>query len=105
MGEWRFFTNHARVLFFIAERPDARLKDLAAELHVTERTAYGIVVDLTDAGYVVKEKDPVDGRRNRYRIQGQLPLRESFGRVRTIGEVLALLAHPPPHRRSGSTAG
>jgi Mn-dependent DtxR family transcriptional regulator len=88
MGDWSFLTNHARVLLFIAQDPDARLRDLAAALDITERTAYGIVVDLTEAGYVVKEKD---GRRNRYHIQGHLPLRDSIGRERTIGEVLALL--------------
>ena len=50
--------------------------------------AFGIVTDLTDAGYVVKDKD---GRRNRYRIQDHLPLPEAVGRERTIGEVLGLL--------------
>jgi len=58
---WSFLTNHARALLLIAEDPDTRLRDLALALSVTERTAYGIVVDLAEAGYVVKEKD---GRRN-----------------------------------------
>jgi DNA-binding IclR family transcriptional regulator len=87
MAEWGFLTNHARALLFIAHDPDARLRDLAASLDVTERTAYGIVADLTDAGYVVKEKD---GRRNRYHIQTHLPLGDSISRERTIGEVLDL---------------
>ncbi len=88
MGEWSFLTNHARALLFIAYDPDARLRDLAVALDVTERTAYGIVADLTEAGYVIKEKD---GRRNRYHIQAQLPLRDSISRERPIGEVLDLL--------------
>src|SRR5688572_17672855 len=88
MSEWSFLTNHARALLFIADDPSARLRDLAAALDVSERTAYGIVVDLADAGYVVKEKD---GRRNRYHIQAHLPLRDSINRERTIGEVLDLL--------------
>ena len=46
------------------------------------------MADLTVAGYVVKEKD---GRRNRYDIQEHLPLRDSIGRERTIGELLDLL--------------
>lgn len=87
-GNWSFLTNHARALLFIAHDPDARLRELAVALQVTERTAYGIVVDLTEAGYVVKEKD---GRRNRYYIQAHLPLRGSIGVERTIGEVLDLL--------------
>ena len=96
---WSFLTNHARALLFIAHDPDARLRDVAAELGVTERTAYGVVADLTEAGYVIKTKD---GRRNRYHIQEHLPLREPVSRERTIGEVLELLVdgHAPSRRRA-----
>ena len=88
MAEWSFLTNHARALVCIAHDPGVRLRDIAAALDITERTAFGIVTDLTEAGYVVKDKD---GRRNRYRIQDHLPLPEAVGRERTIGEVLGLL--------------
>ena len=88
MAEWSFLTNHARVLLFIAHDPGARLRDIAASLGITERSAYGMVTDLAEAGYVVKQKD---GRRNRYQVQAHLPLPESAGRDRTVGEVLALL--------------
>jgi len=87
--DWSFLTNHARVLLCIAHDPGVRLRDIAAGTGVTERTAYGIVTDLTEAGYVVKNKD---GRRNRYQIQAHLPLPETDSRERTIGEILALLA-------------
>jgi DNA-binding IclR family transcriptional regulator len=100
MADWSFLTNHARALVFIAQHPDVRLRDLAVALDVTERTAYGIVVDLTKSGYVVKEKD---GRRNRYHIQEHLPMRDSIGRERTIGEVLDLLVEVRRRRRSRST--
>ena len=99
MGDWSFLTNHARALLLIAHDPDARLRDLAAALGITERTAYGIVVDLTEAGYVVKQKE---GRRNRYQIQGHLPLRDSISRERSIGEVLDLLIDAKRLRRSRS---
>jgi IclR-like helix-turn-helix domain-containing protein len=96
VGEWSFFTNHARVLICIARDPGVRLRDLAVALSVTERSAYGIVADLVEAGYVVKVKD---GRRNRYRVEGQLPLPESIGRERTVGEVLGLLVDADGRRR------
>ena len=89
MTEWSFLTNHARVLLCIVHDPGVRLRDIAARTGVTERTAYGIVADLTAAGYVVKHKD---GRRNRYQIQAHLPLPETDSRERTIGEILTLLA-------------
>ena len=69
-------TSHARMLMCIAHDPGARLRDIAASLGITERSAYGIVAGLTAAGYVIKQKD---GRRNRYQIQAHLPLPEAGG--------------------------
>jgi hypothetical protein len=86
VANWTFLTSHARVLLCIARDPGARLRDIAG---ITERSAYGIVTDLTAAGYVVKQKD---GRRNRYQIQAHLPLPEPASQEPAIGEVLALLA-------------
>jgi hypothetical protein len=65
-----------------------RLRDIAASLDITERSAFGILTDLAEAGYVVKAKD---GRRNRYHIQAHLPLPEPDGRERAVGEILAVL--------------
>ena len=103
MAEWGFFTNHARVLVCIAQDPGVRLRDIAAALDITERSVFGIVADLTQDGYVVKEKD---GRRNRYRIEADLPIRRSVGRGPTIGDVLAVLVEPEVHtaRSSGKEA-
>ncbi len=88
MVQWSFLTNHARALVCIAHDPGVRLRDIATTLGIPERSAYGIVTELTDAGYVVKEKE---GRRNHYSIQTHLPLPETIGRQRTLGEVLDLL--------------
>jgi hypothetical protein len=88
MAEWSFLTNHARALVCIARDPGVRLREIAAVVGVTERTAFGIVTDLTKAGYVVKQKD---GRRNLYRIQNHLPLRGLIDRQPTLGELLGLL--------------
>ena len=88
MGNWSFLTNHARALVYVSSHPDARLRDIAAELDVTERTTFAIVADLAEAGYVVKERD---GRRNRYHIQPHLPLDDSLAVELTIGELLDLV--------------
>jgi DNA-binding transcriptional regulator PaaX len=88
MGSWSFLTNHARVLLCIAHDPGVRVRDLAAMVGVTERSAHAIVTDLVDAGYIVKDKA---GRRNRYHIQEHLPLRDPITQERTIGEMLAPL--------------
>jgi predicted transcriptional regulator len=95
MGRWSFLTNHARALLCIAHDPGVRLRDIAATVGVTERSAHDIVTDLVAAGYVVKDKD---GRRNRYHIQAHLPLRDPITQERTIGEVLDLLVGVTAHR-------
>ena len=88
MATWGFLTNHALVLLCIARDPGVRLRDIAASVGITERSAFGIVTDLAEAGYIVKEKG---GRRNRYRVEADLPVPESADRRLVIGDLLALL--------------
>ena len=88
MPKWTFLTNHAQVLLCVAGDPAVRLRDIATSVGITERSAYGIISDLTEVGYVVKHKD---GRRNKYQIQAHLPLPEAAIRERTVGELLNLL--------------
>jgi len=97
--EWSFLTNHGRALLCIAHDPEARLRDIAVTLGITERSAYAIVSDLTAAGYVQKKRD---GRRNRYVIQQHRRLPEPTLRERTVGEVLELLV---VEKRRTRTAG
>ncbi|MGI8984754.1 MAG: helix-turn-helix transcriptional regulator [Acidimicrobiales bacterium] len=96
MAEWGFLSNHARTLVCIAHDPGVRLREIAEAVGVSMRSASNLIDDLTKAGYVVKQKE---GRRNRYEIHGDLPLRESVTRERTIGEVLDVLVVPKDGRR------
>ena len=89
MADWGFLTNHARVLVCIAHDPGARLRDIAASLGITERSAHSIVTDLTRAGYLIRQKD---GRRNRYQIQVHLPVPGPGTREPAVGEIVALFA-------------
>ena len=88
MAQWSFLTNHARALLCIAHDPNLRLRDIADAVGITERSAFAIVADLAEAGYVVKERD---GRRNRYSIQHHMPLPDATSRDRTLGELLDVL--------------
>jgi len=89
VASWTFLTNHARVLLCITRDPGARLRDISASLGITERSAYAIVTDLIQDGYVIKTKD---GRRNRYQVRADLPLPEPASQRPTVGEMLNLLA-------------
>ena len=86
---WGFLTNHALALLCIAHDPGVRLREIATTLGITERAAFGIVTDLVDAGYVVKDKN---GRRNSYVVQVDKPLPEALLRQRTVGQLVELLA-------------
>ena len=65
------------------------MRDIAARLGITECSAHSTITDLTQAGYLIRQKD---GRRNRYQIQAQRPLPGPGTREPAIGEILALFA-------------
>jgi hypothetical protein len=88
---WRFVTNHAHVLETIAADPTVRLRDIAAAVGITERTAAQIVSDLEEAGYLTKIRE---GRRNRYEVHEELPLRHPRHRHHTVGELIRFLEEP-----------
>lgn len=88
-GSWTFVTTHTLVLLCIAADPEVRLSDVAAEVGITERRVQSIVADLEAAGYLIRTRH---GRRNRYDIDGTLPLRHVETEHRRLGELLTLLA-------------
>jgi hypothetical protein len=87
-SSWTFLTNHAHVLVCIRRDGEARLRDIAGWVGITERATQKIVSDLVDAGYLRVTRV---GRRNRYAIQVRRPLRHPLERSHTIGELLELL--------------
>ena len=88
---WSFLTNHSRVLQAIAADPTIRVRDIAAQAAVTERTAAQIVRELERVGYLRKTRI---GRRNHYEIREELSLRHPSHHHRTIGELIRFLERP-----------
>jgi Mn-dependent DtxR family transcriptional regulator len=84
---WTFLTNHAHVLIVLADDPEARLRDVAARVGITERAVQRIVGELEAGGYVEVTRE---GRRNRYRVNGDLPLRHPIEAHRSIADLLVL---------------
>jgi MarR family len=66
-----FLTNHGLALLCIAHDPDVRMRDIAADVQITERAAQRIVAELVEAGYLERKRI---GRRNRYTIMAGLPV-------------------------------
>ena len=94
---WSLLTNHGRALLCIAHDPEIRLRDIAVDLGITERHAHAIVTGLTEAGYILKEKQ---GRRNRYEVQNDRTLPALPDREQTIGELQDVLKGRAKRRRS-----
>lgn len=88
-GGWTFLSNHAHVLVVLASDPEARMRDVATLVGITERGVQLIVADLDRAGYLSIERV---GRRNRYTVALDLPLRHPLEQHIRIGDLLALLS-------------
>ena len=85
---WRFLSNHTQVLLCLQRDPDARFRDIAQTVGITERAAQRIVADLIDSGYVESKRI---GRRNHYRINRDIAMRHPAQDGHDIGELLRLL--------------
>ncbi|MQA35518.1 MarR family protein [Modestobacter roseus] len=89
---WTFLSNHGHVLVSLAADPDVRIRDIAAQVGITERAVQMIVADLTAAGHVRRERI---GRRNRYTVVPDASFRHPLEEHLTVGAFLALVLDRP----------
>ena len=85
--QWTFLSNHGHVLIFLAHDPQARVRDIASAIGITERSTQAILADLEESGYVSKKKV---GRRNEYTIKLDKKFRhpsESHKSIRLLLEI------------------
>lgn len=92
VADWTFLTNHTHILMCVAKDPRMRFRDIAVAVGITERAAQRIVAELVAAGYLQCQRD---GRRNRYQLHPELPLRHPLERHHQIGELLEALEADP----------
>ena len=85
---WTFFSNHAHVLFCLSADPTMLLRDVATRVGVTERAVLRIVAELEEAGVLQRQRE---GRRNRYVVIANAPLRHAVEAHCTVGELLAVI--------------
>lgn len=88
MLKWTFITNHAAVLSSISRHPTKTARELALEVGISERAICRIISELHDAGYIAKKKE---GRRVRYQVKRQAPLRHKIHADKPVGELLKVL--------------
>jgi hypothetical protein len=88
LRSWSFITNHAQVLLALARDRSATVADLAGAAQITERSAYRILADLQQAGYVRRRRV---GRQNSYEIRPELPLGDPTVENELVRDLLRLL--------------
>jgi len=96
---WTFLSNYAHVLVCLAEDSTARMRDVAVQVGITERAAIRIVKHLEEAGVLTKRRE---GRRNRYRINMDQPLRHPLEAHGTVGSLLKMLLGPGRVRKASA---
>ena len=87
-AEWTFLSNHAHVLLCIAREPGILLREVAFRVNITERAVKRIVSDLEEGGYLSRIGD---GRRNRYEVHLDRPLRHAIEAHCEVGVLLKLI--------------
>lgn len=90
-ASWTFLTNHSHVLLCLVQDPEARMRDVAERVGITERAVQRIVSELEAAGYVERIRE---GRRNRYEVNGDLPLRHAVEGHRNLNALIKLILGP-----------
>ena len=96
---WTFLTNHGHVLLCLAHSPELRLRDVAAQVGVTERAVQRILADLVDGGYLTRRRA---GRQNEYEIDVDQPLRHPVEAHQTVRTLMALVEEARPVLRRGA---
>jgi len=96
MAEWKFLTNHALVLCAVAKQSRITVREIATSIGITERTTRNIIADLEANGYIAKKRE---GRRIRYRINPDLPLRQDLQQGKAVGDLLEVLGWKRKQRK------
>ncbi|HTS82683.1 MAG TPA: MarR family transcriptional regulator [Myxococcaceae bacterium] len=101
MSTWNFLTNHAHVLLCVWEDPEARVRDIAVRVGITERAVQRILQELESEQYLQRERV---GRRNRYRVRGDRPLRHPVEDHRPVSALLEVVRTRKASRTSSPRA-
>lgn len=100
MPGWKFLTNHALVLCLIAQQSRITAREIAATIGITEKATRNIINDLETDEYITKKRE---GRRVRYRIDPDMPLRHEMQQDNSIGDLLEVLGWKRRKRKQRET--
>jgi len=84
---WSLLSNHGLVMVVIARDQNARVRDIAERVGITERAAHRIVADLCAEGFVTRTRV---GRRTVYELHPERHFRHPALRAEVIGPLLQI---------------
>ncbi len=87
-SDWTFLSNYGHILVALAREPDARLRDLAEVVGITERAVHRLLTEMEAAGVIDRHRE---GRRNRYTIDRGRRLRHSSEQHCTVGDLIDMI--------------
>ncbi len=88
MSTWTFLSNHAHVLLCVASDAVLTIRELSDKVGITERAVQRILAELQEDGYLTRERE---GRRNRYRVEPERPLRHPVESHQSVGALIKLI--------------
>ncbi len=88
MPGWKFLTNHALVLCLVAQQSRITAREISSTIGITEKATRNIINDLEADEYITKKRE---GRRIRYRVDPDMPLRHELQQDKAIGDLLEIL--------------
>lgn len=87
--QWTFLSNHGHVLVYLSRNAECLIKDIAADIGITERSAQMILGDLEDSGYISTSKV---GRRNVYTLNSKMKFRHPAEANKPISALLRIFS-------------
>lgn len=87
---WTFLSNHGHVLIYISQHPEARVREIASSVGITERRALAILAEIEEADYITVKRI---GRRNHYTVNSSGRFRHPLEANRSIKSLLKIFSN------------
>jgi hypothetical protein len=84
-NHWYLVSSHGAVLFYVAVNPGCTIREIAEQMHLTQRTVWGLIGDLRRAGMLIIDRQ---GRRHHYTVNLDAPFRHPIIQGITLRAVL-----------------
>ena len=90
------------MLWQIAEQPRITGREISMNIGITDKATHRIITDPEGDGYVTKKRE---GRRLRYRVNPDLPIRAETQRDKAVSGLLEVVAWKRPRKPMRSKTG